>query len=129
MPRQLDRSLQSTLEPPVIHGDPEGDLLVVGWGSTLGAIEEAVDRLRADGHKVSSMHLRVLSPMPAGLSKVFERFARGPNAEGIPGAGLGLAIVHTIADEHRGQVSFSAPAEGGARVELTLPVWREGASA
>jgi 2-oxoglutarate/2-oxoacid ferredoxin oxidoreductase subunit alpha len=42
------------LKPPAIHGDPEGDLLVVGWGSTLGAIEEAVDRLRAEGLRVSS---------------------------------------------------------------------------
>lgn len=66
--------LQSTLKPPAVHGDSEGDLLVVGWGSTLGAIEEAVDRLRAEGHRVSSLHLRFLSPFEPGLKQIFSRF-------------------------------------------------------
>ena len=57
-------------------GDAEGDLLVVGWGSTLGAIEEAIDRARADGHKVSSLHLRFLSPMEPGLKEIFLRFRK-----------------------------------------------------
>jgi len=65
---------QSTLKPPVVHGDAEGDLLVVGWGSTLGAIEEAVDRLRAEGHRVSSLHLRFLSPFEPGLKEILSRF-------------------------------------------------------
>jgi 2-oxoglutarate ferredoxin oxidoreductase subunit alpha len=67
-------ALQSTLRPPAVHGDPEGDLLVVGWGSTLGAIEEAVDRLRAEGFAVSSLHLRFLSPLEPGLRAIFSRF-------------------------------------------------------
>jgi 2-oxoglutarate ferredoxin oxidoreductase subunit alpha len=65
---------KSTLKPPRIHGDAEGELLVVGWGSTLGAIEEAVDRLRADGLRVSSVHLRFLSPLEPGLKEIFQRF-------------------------------------------------------
>jgi 2-oxoglutarate ferredoxin oxidoreductase subunit alpha len=69
-------ALQQMLEPPAIHGDPKGDLLVVGWGSTLGAIEEAVDRARGDGLKVSSLHLRFLSPMEPGLKKIFKAFKR-----------------------------------------------------
>jgi 2-oxoglutarate ferredoxin oxidoreductase subunit alpha len=68
--------LQAALQPPKIHGDPEGDLLVVGWGSTLGAIEEAVDLLRADGHRISSVHLRFLSPLEPGLKKIFSRFRK-----------------------------------------------------
>jgi 2-oxoglutarate ferredoxin oxidoreductase subunit alpha len=68
-------ALASTLKPPVVHGDDEGDLLLVGWGSTMGAIEEAVDRARAQGHEVSSLHLRFLSPMEPGLKGIFERFA------------------------------------------------------
>jgi len=68
--------LQSTLQPPKIHGDPDGDLLVVGWGSTLGAIEESVDRLRADGLRVSSIHLRFLSPLEPGLQDIFSRFRK-----------------------------------------------------
>jgi 2-oxoglutarate ferredoxin oxidoreductase subunit alpha len=68
--------LQAALQPPKVHGDPQGDLLVVGWGSTLGAIEEAVDRLRAEGFRVSSVHLRFLSPLEPGLKAIFSRFAK-----------------------------------------------------
>jgi 2-oxoglutarate ferredoxin oxidoreductase subunit alpha len=69
-------ALQSTLKPPAIHGDEEGDLLVVGWGSTLGAIEEAVDILRAKGQKVSNIHLRFVSPLEPGLKEIFSRFKK-----------------------------------------------------
>ncbi len=69
-------ALASTLRPPQIHGAPEGDLLVVGWGSTLGAVEEAVDRARAEGLQVSSLHLRFLSPMEPGLKEIFRGFRR-----------------------------------------------------
>jgi 2-oxoglutarate ferredoxin oxidoreductase subunit alpha len=68
--------LQSLLLPPEVHGDDTGDLLVVGWGSTRGAIEEAVDELRAEGHRVSSTHLTFLSPLQPGLRELFGRFAR-----------------------------------------------------
>jgi 2-oxoglutarate ferredoxin oxidoreductase subunit alpha len=67
-------ALRATLKPPKVHGDPEGDLIVVGWGSTLGAIEEAVDRARAEGHKVSSVHVRFLSPLEPGLRDIFKNF-------------------------------------------------------
>jgi 2-oxoglutarate ferredoxin oxidoreductase subunit alpha len=69
-------ALRATLKPPQVHGDPEGDLLVVGWGSTLGAIEEAVDRARADGHRVSSLQLRFLCPLEPGLDEIFDRFGK-----------------------------------------------------
>lgn len=65
-----------TLKPPKINGDPEGDLLIVGWGSTQGAIEEAVDRARQKGHRVSSIHLRFLSPFEPGLKDIFQRFKK-----------------------------------------------------
>ncbi|UCC75231.1 MAG: 2-oxoacid:acceptor oxidoreductase subunit alpha [Gemmatimonadota bacterium] len=68
--------LQSTLKPPEIRGDDSGDLLVVGWGSTRGAIEEAVDRARAEGLSVSSCHITFLSPLPPGLKQMFSRFDR-----------------------------------------------------
>jgi 2-oxoglutarate ferredoxin oxidoreductase subunit alpha len=67
-------ALQKTLKTPPVFGHEEGDLLVVGWGSTKGAIEEAVDRVRAEGHKVSSMHLRFLQPMASGVKEVLHRF-------------------------------------------------------
>ena len=46
-------ALQKTLKTPPVYGDPEGDLLVVGWGSTKGVIEEAVDRMRSEGLQAS----------------------------------------------------------------------------
>ncbi len=67
-------SFQQTLKPPPINGDPEGDLLIVGWGSTLGAIQEAVNDARALGYQVSSLHLRFLFPIAPGLSEIFDRF-------------------------------------------------------
>ena len=67
---------QSTLMPPPVYGDQEGDLLVVGWGSTHGAIEEAVDRARKEGNKVSSCQLTFLSPLEPGLKKIFSRFKK-----------------------------------------------------
>jgi 2-oxoglutarate ferredoxin oxidoreductase subunit alpha len=67
-------ALAATLKPPEIHGDPTGDLLIVGWGSTQGAIEEAVDLARANGKKVSSVHLRFLSPLEPGLKEIFSGF-------------------------------------------------------
>ena len=67
-------TLAKTLLPPVVHGDAEGDLLVVGWGSTRGAIEEAVDGLRAEGHRISALHLSFLQPMQPGLKAIMQRF-------------------------------------------------------
>ena len=69
-------ALQRTLTTPEVFGDPEGDLLLVGWGSTRGAIEEAVTRLRAEGRSVSSLHLTFLQPMPSGIGEILRRFRR-----------------------------------------------------
>jgi 2-oxoglutarate ferredoxin oxidoreductase subunit alpha len=66
--------LHETMSPPPVYGDDSGRLLVVGWGSTKGAIEEAVDRARAEGHAVSSTHITFLSPMQPGLRDIFARF-------------------------------------------------------
>jgi len=67
---------QSTLLPPEVYGDEEGDLLVVGWGSTQGAIEEAVDRARLEGLKVSTCQLTFMSPLEPGLKEIFGRFKK-----------------------------------------------------
>ena len=69
-------ALAATLKPPEVFGDPTGDLLVVSWGSTLGAIEEAVQLARADGKSVSSLHLRFLSPLEPGLEEIFSGFRK-----------------------------------------------------
>jgi 2-oxoglutarate ferredoxin oxidoreductase subunit alpha len=67
-------AFQKTLKAPPVFGDPEGDLLLIGWGSTKGTIEEAVERMRAEGVKVASMHLRFLQPLPPGIKEVMARF-------------------------------------------------------
>lgn len=69
-------AFQKTLKTPDVLGDPEGDLLVVGWGSTKGAIEEAVMRARKDGLKVSSMHLTFLQPMASGIREIMQKFKK-----------------------------------------------------
>jgi len=76
MRRRKLATLAKSLKPPVVYGDPEGDVLVVGWGSTRGAIEEAVDRMRANGHKVSALTLRFLSPLEPGLKEIFSHFRK-----------------------------------------------------
>ncbi len=75
-------ALQKTLKPPPVFGDPEGDLLIVGWGGTKGVIEEAVERLRGEGLRVSSLHLRFLQPMPPGIKEIMERFDQVLTVEG-----------------------------------------------
>ncbi|MEM1126247.1 MAG: 2-oxoacid:acceptor oxidoreductase subunit alpha [Bacteroidota bacterium] len=62
------------LPPSQIKGADEGDVLVIGWGSTRGAIEQAVERLRADGVAVSHVHLRWLNPLPQDLGEILPRF-------------------------------------------------------
>ena len=70
-------AFQHTLLPPVVNGDAGGgDLLVVGWGSTKGAIEEAVERARSAGLSVSSLHLTFLSPLQPGLQEIFAKFEK-----------------------------------------------------
>lgn len=61
-------------EQTVEVGDAQGDVAVVGWGSTYGAIHKAVERLRGDGHSVSHVHLRYLWPMPKNLPALLSNF-------------------------------------------------------
>jgi 2-oxoglutarate ferredoxin oxidoreductase subunit alpha len=58
----------------VVHGDESGDVLVVGWGSTRGAIEAAVVEARKTGKRVGSINLRFLNPLPSDLGEVLSRF-------------------------------------------------------
>jgi 2-oxoglutarate ferredoxin oxidoreductase subunit alpha len=86
-------ALQKTLKTPAVYGDEEGELLVVGWGSTKGAIEEAVDRVRADGKKVSSLHMRFVQPMPSGVKEVLQRFDKVMTVENSWSDGLDDEVI------------------------------------
>ena len=57
-----------------VYGAEEGDLLILGWGSTFGAIRSATERLVADGRKVGHAHVRHLNPFPANLGEVLKRY-------------------------------------------------------
>ena len=68
--------LSKELPLPEVDGDAEGDVLIVGWGSTTGPIKESVERLRAEGHKAGCIAMRHLHPMPAGLGDLFNRYKK-----------------------------------------------------
>ena len=74
-------TLQRTLKPPTVFGDTTGDMLVIGWGSTRGAIEEAVAELREEGIKVSSLHLTFIQPMPPGIKEILSGFKKAITIE------------------------------------------------
>ena len=69
-------ALQKTLLPPEVVGPKKGDLLVLGWGSSKGAIEEAAAALRAEGKKVSTAHLHYLQPMQPGIKEIMQGFKK-----------------------------------------------------
>jgi len=61
--------------PPLeVHGPPEGELLILSWGSTYGAIRSAVERLQADGKSVAHAHLRHLNPFPENTGDVVRAY-------------------------------------------------------
>jgi 2-oxoglutarate ferredoxin oxidoreductase subunit alpha len=72
--RKKLQALAATLPTPKIYGPSEGNVLLVGWGSTQGPIKEAVDRARATGDSVSSIHIKHLNPLPPGLENIFSGF-------------------------------------------------------
>ena len=59
-----------------VNGPERGDLLVIGWGGTYGAITTAVDKMRQQGHSVAQAHLRYLNPMPKNTGEVLKRYRR-----------------------------------------------------
>jgi 2-oxoglutarate/2-oxoacid ferredoxin oxidoreductase subunit alpha len=66
-----------TLPPQTVEGDPDGGILIVGWGSTYGAIRAAVEKLRSKGRaRVGHLHLRYLNPLPKEIGEILPRFGR-----------------------------------------------------
>ncbi len=57
-----------------VHGEQSGELLVVSWGGTFGAIRSTVERMRKNGYKISHAHLRYLNPFPRNLGEVLGNF-------------------------------------------------------
>lgn len=59
-----------------VNGEKEGDLLVVSWGGTLGAVMEAVEILQGEGKKVSHAHFNYIMPLPKNTSQIFAGFKK-----------------------------------------------------
>ena len=89
--REKIKALAAQLPVPEVYGDIEGDVLLLGWGSTFGQIREATNQLRAQGRKVGHVHLRHIHPLPNGLAPVLARFRQVDvveiNDEGVYGFG------------------------------------------
>ena len=83
--------LAASLPVPKVYGPPEGNVLLVAWGSTEGPIREAVDRARAAGDSISALTLRHLNPLPGKLEDIFSGFHHvfvvETNDEGLYGFG------------------------------------------
>jgi 2-oxoglutarate ferredoxin oxidoreductase subunit alpha len=68
--------IATDIPPLEVFGPETGDLLILGWGSTYGAIRSAVERLTADGRPVAHAHLRHLNPFPANTEAVLRSYKR-----------------------------------------------------
>jgi len=66
--------VQQDMKPLEVFGDESADLLIIGWGSTRGAIEAGVTRALNAGHKAAAVHLRWVHPLPPDLGEVLSRF-------------------------------------------------------
>ncbi len=68
--------IAADIAPLAVHGPERGELLILGWGSTYGALRSAAERLQAQGKSVAHAHLRHLNPMPANMETVLRSFRR-----------------------------------------------------
>ena len=73
---KIDNIANDIPEQKVARGDDTGEIAVVGWGSTFGPITRAVQKMRADGHKVSHIHLRHIWPLPINLGSLLNNFKK-----------------------------------------------------
>ena len=85
------KKLALEIGQPNVYGDPEGDFLLIGWGSTYGPIREAVNRARTAGDRIGCIHLHHLHPFPVGIDRILGRYRQifvvEMNDEGLYGFG------------------------------------------
>ena len=96
--------VRESIPTPEVYGASEGDVLVLGWGSTYGSIASAVGEAKKQGKAgVGGLHLRHVWPLPNGLDEIFGRF----KAILIPEMNLGqLARILRSEYPHQNFVSF-----------------------
>jgi signal transduction histidine kinase len=100
----LDNLIENAL-----HYSPPGTTVSILWGRTIAEVWLAVED---EGPGIA----------PGEEETLFDRFARGSASKASPGTGLGLAVVQMLARRWRGRASIRNRPEGGARVEVWLPV-------
>ncbi len=61
-------------ELKIVYGEKKGDLLILGWGSTFGAINAATENLIEKGYKVANAHLKYLNPFPRNLGEILKNY-------------------------------------------------------
>lgn len=67
-------AIADTIPTPEVDGAASGDLLILGWGSTVGILTQAVETAREQGMSLSRMHLTHIWPFPRGLDEIFGKF-------------------------------------------------------
>lgn len=90
--------IANDIPPQEVEGPQSGSVLVLSWGGTYGAIATAVRELWKDGAPVGHAHLRYLSPLPANLGRIVERFDRVIVAELNSGQLRGLIRKEFLVD-------------------------------
>ena len=70
------RASQMTVPSTEVFGEPSGELLVLSWGGTYGAVRTAVEHKQAESKSVSHVHLRYLNPLPKELGAIMKNFKR-----------------------------------------------------
>ncbi len=73
---QKVKNIENDIPPVEVEGPEEGDLLVIGWGSTDGAITAAFENLQSKGYRFSRIHLKYLNPFQKNLGDVLRRFKK-----------------------------------------------------
>ncbi len=91
------RLLAEEIPTPRVYGAPEGHVLLVGWGSSKGPMEEAVKQARKHGEAISCLHIKHLNPLPNGLERIMSGFTHivvvELNDEGLYGNGQLASIL------------------------------------
>ncbi len=72
--KQKVDNIQKIIPELEVEGDKEGELLILSWGSTYGAIREAIEDAKFKGYNASQAHLSYLNPLPKNLGEVLSRF-------------------------------------------------------
>ena len=73
---KIDGIAKDIPEQIISRGDETGEIAVVGWGSTFGPITRAVQKVRADGHSISHIHIRYIWPLPRNLGSLLKNFKK-----------------------------------------------------